>query len=411
MSRHQTSDDHDHSYIKPKERRCCNIEKYKCPTCGNNDSRYIGYRAGHPYCRRCVVFPGVEVRGDLSYPKEAYYKLDYDLTEDQKRISQLLIDNYRKGKNTLVHAVCGSGKTEIVLSVIRYAIECGERVGFAIPRRDVVIEIYHRMHEIFKRNKVVYVCGGHTEETEGALVILTTHQLYRYKKYFDLLIVDEIDAFPFNGNKTLEAFFKNAVKRNYIMMSATPTDNALKMLEEKNGETVELFSRYHMHPLPVPKVIKRKWLLLHVELVSILRKMLKETKQVFIFTPTIDECELLFMFLKLFVKEGTCLHSKKDNRQEIIADFRDKKYKYIVTTAILERGVTFPNLQVIVFKADHSIYDSHALIQIAGRVGRKRDYPEGEVIFLVHDINEEINKSIAEIERANKSLQNLSKNV
>ena len=32
MSRHQTSDDHDHGYIKSKERRQFNIENYKWGT-------------------------------------------------------------------------------------------------------------------------------------------------------------------------------------------------------------------------------------------------------------------------------------------------------------------------------------------------------------------------------------------
>lgn len=382
-----------------------------CPVCGNSDEKYLGIRGGHYYCRKCICFQGAEIRGDLSYPKSAYYKLDYDLTDDQKRISESLINNYKKGINTLVHAVCGSGKTEIVLDVIRYAIECGEHVGFAIPRRDVVVEIYHRLNEIFKRNKVIYVCGGHNEELEGDLVVLTTHQLFRYKDYFDLLIVDEIDAFPFNGNDVLNAFFIQSVKGSYVLMSATPTDNALSYLKEGGGEVVELFSRYHMHPLPVPKVVVRKGWLIYIELIDILRKMLKETKPVFIFSPTIDICESLFGILKLFVKKGICIHSKVDNRQQIIEDFKQGKYQYIVTTAVLERGVTFPNLQVIVFNADHTIYDSHALIQISGRVGRKKDYPEGEVLFLVHEANKEIVTTIEEIQRANKSLQNMSKNL
>lgn len=39
---------------------------YKCPRCGNEDRRYIGYRNGEPYCRRCISFSG----------KEATYEVD-----------------------------------------------------------------------------------------------------------------------------------------------------------------------------------------------------------------------------------------------------------------------------------------------------------------------------------------------
>ena len=331
------------------------------------------------------------------------------MTEDQNRLSETLIDNYKNGKNTLVHAVCGSGKTEIVLKVIKYAIECGERVGFAIPRRDVVIELYSRFNEIFKKNKVIYICGGHTEETIGDLVVLTTHQLYRYDHYFDLLITDEIDAFPFNGNPVLESFFQRAIRGNYIMMSATPTENALIFHKESGGEVVELFSRYHMHPLPEPKLIVRKGVFIYVELLDVLRKFLKKTKPVFIFAPTIEMCESLFMFLRIFYKGGLCLHSKVEDRQEKLGKFKEGIYRYIVTTAILERGVTFPDLQVIIFKADHVLYTSHALIQISGRVGRKKDHPDGEVIFLINEENDQIKIAVDEIKRANKSLQNMLK--
>ena len=81
---------------------------YVCPVCGNNNPRYLGIRGGSFYCRKCITFIGGEETGDIAYPKSAYYKLDYDLTEDQRRISKHLIDNYKNGKNTLVHAVCGS---------------------------------------------------------------------------------------------------------------------------------------------------------------------------------------------------------------------------------------------------------------------------------------------------------------
>ena len=385
--------------------------KYVCPVCGNSNPRYLGMRGGAFYCRKCITFISGEETGDIAYPKSAYYKLDYDLTEDQKRLSNRLIDNYKNGKNTLVHAVCGSGKTEIVLEVIRYVIECGETVGFAIPRRDVVIELYSRFKEIFKKNKVVYVCGGHTEDTKGDLVVLTTHQLYRYENYFDLLIVDEIDAFPFNGNEVLTAFFQRAIRRNYIMMSATPTENALSFHKEHGGEIEELFSRYHMHPLPVPKLIVRKGIFIYVELLDVLRNFLKKTKPVFIFVPTIDMCESLYSFLRIFFKGGLKLHSKIDERQKKLSEFKNGRYRYIVTTAILERGVTFSGLQVIIFKADHTLYNSHALIQIAGRVGRKKDHPDGEVIFLANESTREIEDAITEIKRANESLQNLSKNL
>ena len=101
------------------------------------------------------------------------------------------------------------------------------------------------------------------------------------------------------------------------------------------------------------------------------------------------------------------MHSKCKDRTQKIKNFKEGKYDYLITTAVLERGVTFKNLQVIIFDADSEIYDSQALIQISGRVGRKKDAPEGEVLFLVNKETDEIRKTIETIRSKNKYLQNL----
>lgn len=55
-----------------------------------------------------------------------------------------------------------------------------------------------------------------------------------------------------------------------------------------------------------------------------------------------------------------------------------------MTTTILERGVTFPCVDVFVLLANHKLYSKSALVQIAGRVGRSVERPTGELLFL-HD--------------------------
>ena len=69
--------------------------------------------------------------------------------------------------------------------------------------------------------------------------------------------------------------------------------------------------------------------------------------------------------------------------------------------------MTVKDLQVVVYLADHEIYDTATLIQIAGRVGRKKDAPEGRVIFLCEKTNKHIQETIKTISENNKSLQNL----
>ena len=383
------------------------MELYKCPICGNVDPIYIGIRNGQKYCRKCIAFRGKEVPGDYIPTDNSEYRLRYELSSDQKRLSSQLIDNYKKGIDSLVHAVCGSGKTEICLEIISYCLENKLRVGFAVPRRDVCIELYYRFIDIFKENDIVYVCGGHTKYLEGDFVLLTTHQLFRYEQYFDLLIMDEIDAFPFKGNELLETFFKRSIKKNYILLTATPSQDILNYFSKPGKAVLELYSRFHGKPLPVPRVIKGNQIYLNYKLITETSRLLKHFKQIFIFVPTIQLSIRIYRFLSLFFPHGYYLNSRCENRDEIIKRFRLKKYRYLVTTAVLERGVTVKDLQVIVYRSDHPIYDSFSLIQIAGRVGRKKEAPEGEVIFLAREKNKEIERAVEEISSANKKLQNM----
>ena len=381
-----------------------NQNSFVCPICGNTDIHSIGILNGKPYCRRCISFKGEEVEHKPSYPKKASIHLEYELSPEQKELSDKLVENYKKGIDSLVFAVCGSGKTEIVVNAISYAIKNGDKGGFAIPRREVVIELFYRLKQIFKGNKVISVYGGHTSKLDGDLICLTTHQLFRYEKYFNLLIIDEIDAFPFKDNPVLEAFYKRSNKGVTIMLSATPSKKTIEKFSKNKDGFLRLNKRFHGKPLPVPYYKKRRSILIYYDLIKECKKFQSRSKQIMIFTPTISICERVYKFLSLFVKNGNFVHSKRDERAEIIGDFKNKKYQYLVTTAVLERGVTIKDLQVIIFRADHPIYDSAALVQISGRVGRKKDAPTGEIVYLCREITSSIVESIEEIKKCNEVL-------
>ena len=140
---------------------------YICPICGNEDSKYLGVRNGKIYCRRCISFRGQEASENNILNKDFDFELNYELSEDQKKLSNQLVDNYKKGINSLVHAVCGSGKTEIVLDLIYFCLVHHLQVGFAVPRRDVAQELFLRIKDVFSSNKVVLVHGDHHKELRG----------------------------------------------------------------------------------------------------------------------------------------------------------------------------------------------------------------------------------------------------
>lgn len=380
-----------------------------CPICKNKDPRYIGFLNGKPYCRKCISFKGEIASNKYLINDNIEIAVSYQLTKLQKDISNQILTNYQHKYNQLIYAVCGAGKTELVFEVIEYVLKSKLRVGFAIPRKDVVYELSLRFKTTFKNAKVVSLYGGSTDNLEGDIICLTTHQLFRFKNYFDLLILDELDAFPYKDNDVLYNIFLRSVKGNYILMSATPSEEFInKFSSDKNNKVIKLFVRFHMKSIPVPiiKVVPFE-LFKIIFLIIKINCYIKENKQVLIFVPTIYLSKKVYFLIKNFAKQGYFVNSLSINRQEIINKFRNKNYMYLVTTAVLERGVTLENLQVIIFQADHEIFNRYSLTQISGRVGRKASYPSGEVIFLCDKKTDEMEKSIFSINEANKVLQEM----
>lgn len=98
----------------------------------------------------------------------------------------------------------------------------------------------------------------------------------------------------------------------------------------------------------------------------------------------------------------TSVSSQDEKRREKVQSARSQVYKVLFTTMILERGVTFENVSVVVLGANHPVFTKSALVQIAGRVDRKGAFTEGEVIFLYDQMTEAIRQAIKEINEMNQ---------
>lgn len=377
-------------------------KKYVCPRCGNKNSRYVGVIKGKKYCRLCVSFQGKNAPAyTANLHKNHFLNLDYKLSDEQERIALKIKNNFENNVNTLIHAVTGAGKTELVYYSIILALNQGKRVGFAIPRKDVVIEITNRLKTAFPASLITAVYGGENHVLTGDIIILTTHQLYRYKRFFDLLIFDEIDAFPYRGSIILPSFLLRSARGAIIFLSATVNAADKANFKKQGGEVIELFHRYHGQPLPVPSIIQGWGLFRYWHLFWAMRLFFKSMDPVFIFVPTIAMAKKTFQFLNIFFKNGNYVHSQRTKRAKIINDFRHHHYRYLCTTSVLERGVTVDKLKVIVFNADHYLFDQATLIQIAGRSGRKKVDPIGRVVFISETISSAMKNAINDIREKN----------
>ncbi len=102
----------------------------------------------------------------------------------------------------------------MMFPLIDYQLQAGGRVLIATPRKDVVLELKPRLQKAFSRNSLVTLYGGSEQRWEtGDITLATTHQLLRFSGAFDLVVIDEIDAFPFHNNPMLEYAARKACRQ------------------------------------------------------------------------------------------------------------------------------------------------------------------------------------------------------
>ncbi|MDL2211903.1 DEAD/DEAH box helicase [Erysipelotrichaceae bacterium OttesenSCG-928-M19] len=306
------------------------------------------------------------------------YQLSFILNPYQEATSQQIVKYFLDNKNIIVDAVCGAGKTEMILEVMKIALNKGYKIGFACPRRQLLIELYQRIKGYFNHPNIGLVMGGIQENSASNLIFLTCHQLVSYYDYFDLLIIDEIDAYPFYNNFELE---NNAwlSARQFILLSATVPDKYYDLVAQGKMKLVTNYYRHHLKKHPLPLLIKKHKLLLIIEIF----KMIKNNKSepLLIYVPTKKIGRSLSKVLKLSFKKIKFVHGNNIN-EKIIADFKNRTIDILISTTVLERGITLKKINVLVYDSAHRIFDYATLLQICGRVGRDSVYIEGKLVFL-----------------------------
>ena len=365
-----------------------------CPRCKNKDPKYFYTFNNTTYCRKCI---SIGLKNDVIQPNKQIpisqvdFKLNYQLTPLQQVISNNLLKRYQNHLNTSLKAVCGAGKTEITYAVIKYALNNGDTVCFTTPRKELVIELAERFKNQFSNIPIILVYGGNTLETKGQFIICTTHQLYRYPHCFDLLILDELDAFPYSNNEVLQNILKNCIRGNYIYMSATLTDKPDLLMTK----------RYHGYPLDVPKCHVTGKYIMYILTIRLLFKFKHTKTPVLVFVPTIVLTSVVSRFFNVLGIKSVSVNSHTNNIHQQLDRLKKGNLDAIITTTILERGITIENIQVIILYGENCIYNTATLIQICGRVGRNLNYPSGSITIFTSYKTKAIKQCIKTIKQDN----------
>lgn len=372
---------------------------------------------GTRYCRSCILLGRLTEDDHLYYfppktfPKRNALQWKGKLTSYQKEISGSLVQSLEDRRDSLVHAVTGAGKTEMIYEVVARVIDEGGQVCLASPRIDVCIELYKRLSKDFSCD--IDLLHGDSEPYSGSpLIIATTHQLLKFYHSFDLILVDEVDAFPYVDNKILYHAVRTAKKADglTIYMTATSTEELDKQVKKGILKKRTLSRRFHGNPLIEPRNI---WLTglekkvdsgkIPLKLKRYLDRQFQTGYPLLIFVPDIAFGKKIKKVLcQQYPKVSIgFVSSNSPDRLEEVEMFRHGDLRVLISTTILERGVTFPKVDVFVLLAHHKLFTSSSLIQIGGRVGRSLERPTGDLLFFHEGLTRAIKKTKKEIRQMN----------
>lgn len=397
----------------------------RCYRCNHVTAKSLGaLPQGEFYCPHCINLGRVSTLNKFYHVPEPNQftvtepvltwkgKLSPLQQQASEKISRGMADHVQQ----LLWAVTGAGKTEMMFAGIAAAIERGERIGIASPRVDVCLELFPRLKAAFANCDIALLHGRQELPYHYAqLTICTTHQLLRFYHAFDNLIIDEV---PYAANASLLYATKQAIKENggCLYLTATPGDALLREIKSKRLVVNYLPLRYHGHLLPQIKVrlafgwrrrLERQQL--PPQVIQQLQETLKEGHHFLLFVPHIADLALVEAALRhsFTTFRFATVHASDLERLEKVQKMRDGDYDFLVTTSILERGVTFPEIDVYVLGADDPVFSSSALVQIAGRAGRSQSRPTGRVIFWINCNCRQVNQAVSQVKYLNRKGQRL----
>lgn len=358
-------------------------------------------------CSNLVTWNGEEVNFSI---ENSHMTWQGELTKAQKRVAS---DCVKHERDYLIHAVTGAGKTEMLFPIIEKYLKQNKRVCVATPRTDVVLELFPRFQQAFQTIDVQALYGGSGRSKEySPLILATTHQLIRFERAFDVIIVDEADAFPYTYDKSLKRAVQKAKKHTarVILVTATP-DLATRKAFQKDDSYSFLSRRFHGADLPVPRYESLWSYDRQIKKGRIPAKLklwvdgcLQQKLPFLIFFPTIQLMEQAIPLFQQLNESILSVHASDLNRKESVQLLRDGRIPGLLTTTILERGITIPKVQVAVVGAESRIFTTSALIQISGRVGRSKDYSIGDIIFFHHGMTKQMDGAKKEIKRLNRQV-------
>lgn len=307
----------------------------------------------------------------------------YELTPDQQKA---IIDVKHDMESTKImdRLICGDvgyGKTEIALRAAFKAVMSGKQVAVLAPTTILSKQHYltfkSRMDDFGLRIDLLNRLQSHKQQKStieglksGAVdIVIGTHKLLGKTisfKNLGLLIIDEEQRF---GVLQKERIKELKVNVDTLTLSATPIPRTLQMsmvgIKDLSMLETPPKNRYPIQTY----VLERNDSIIRDAII----KEITRGGQVFYMYNLTDSIYEIEEHLKSLVPEARfCVgHGKmdKDELEDTIQAFIDKKYDVLVCTTIIETGIDMPDANTLIIHDSNRLGLSQ-LYQLRGRVGR-----------------------------------------
>lgn len=327
-----------------------------------------------------------------SWEEQFRKSLPFELTEAQKKVLADIKADLQKSSamNRLVQGDVGSGKTVVALIAALHAISSGQQVAMMAPTEILAQQHFKNAKRFFEPlNISVDILTGNMKSADKrealsdvkdgkVQFVVGTHALIQESVQFNklgLVIVDEQHRFGVEQRSVLR---KKGQSPHFLLMTATPIPRSLAMTVYGD---LDISAITEMPKGRQPIVTRVTYQSKRAQVVGFIKDHLEKGRQAYIIFPLVEESEKIDLKSAITEYEKLkndfagfrvgLLHGRMKNEEKdaVMADFRDHKLDVLVSTTVIEVGVDVPNANIIwVEHAER--FGLAQLHQLRGRVGR-----------------------------------------
>ena len=289
----------------------------------------------------------------------------------------------------LLQGDVGSGKTIVSLIAAYNTINSGFQVALMAPTEILARQHFNLAKKLLPKNINIRLISGKSEYRDKKEIlnelsnheidiVFGTHAIFQKKvtfKKLGLIIIDEQHKFGVNQRKKLSD--KGGNDCDVLLMTATPIPRTLTMTIYGDMDLSIIREKPALRK-PIKTYSKSETKI--DDVLIFIKKQIELNNQVFWVCPLIEESKKVdhtsavkkFEYLsKIFPNNVALLHGKTniEDKEIILNDFLNNKFKILVSTTIIEVGIDFPNANAIVIENANK-FGLSQLHQLRGRVGR-----------------------------------------